>query len=125
VGFPILQGLSVLAVCAAVFLLSRERHETDSARALAFSTLVVASLAVILVNRSFSRSLLATICVKNGALLLVAGGAVALLAAVLFIPAGQRMFHFAPLHAVDLLLACAAGITCVFWFEAVKALRRR
>ncbi len=125
VGFPILQGLSVLAVCVAVFLLSRERHETDSARALAFSTLVVASLAVILVNRSFSRSLLATMRMRNGALLFVAGGAVALLAVVLCIPAGQRMFHFAPLHAVDLLLACAAGVTCVLWFEAVKALRRR
>jgi P-type Ca2+ transporter type 2C len=119
------EGLSVLAACVAVFLLARIGHAPDAARALTFATLVVAFLVIILVNRSWTRSLVVMLRVPNAAFRWVVGGTVALLALVLFAPFAQRLFHFAPLHADDLLLSLGAGLACVLWFEALKQFRRR
>jgi Ca2+-transporting ATPase len=120
-----LQGLSVLAACLAVFLLARVDRAPDAVRALTFATLVLAFLTVILVNRSWTRSLVAMLRVRNAAFRWVAGGTLTILAVVLLVPFPQRLFHFAPLHPVDAALGAGAGLTCVLWFEAVKKLRRR
>jgi len=120
----VLQGLSVLAVCLGVYLWARVDHVAEAARALTFATLVVAFLVIILVNRSWSRSALAMLLVPNVALRWVAVGATAALSAVLLMPLGQRVFHFAPLHFTDLLISLAAGAVCVLWFEVVKLARR-
>jgi Ca2+-transporting ATPase len=125
IGISILQGLSVLGACLAVFLLARADHAPEAARALAFATLVVASLLIILVNRSWTRSSLAMLRVPNAAFGWVVGGTLALLAVVLFLPAAQARFHFAPLHPGDLASSVAAGLACVLWFEALKGYKRR
>ncbi len=125
IGLALLQGLSVLGVCLGVFLLARADHTVDAARALTFATLVVAFVVIILVNRSWTRSLLAMLRVPNAAFRWVVGGAAILLALVLSVPFAQRLFHFAPLHLNDLALSLAAGLTCVLWFEALKHFPRR
>jgi Ca2+-transporting ATPase len=125
IGFSVLQGLSVLVACMAIFLLDRVGHAPDVARGLTFATLVLAFLVIILVNRSWSRSLVAMLRVRNTALLWVAGSTVALLAVVLFVPFARKLFHFGPLPPADLALSAAAGLPCVLWFEVVKARRRR
>jgi Ca2+-transporting ATPase len=61
--------------------------------------------------------------VPNPALLWVLLGASVFLAVALFAPFARRLFRFAPVHAMDLLLSLAAGFTCVLWFEIVKAAR--
>jgi P-type Ca2+ transporter type 2C len=124
IGVAVLQGLSGFAVCVGVFLLARPNHSPEAARALTFATLVVASLVIIMVNRSWTRSLTAMLRVPNAAFRWVMGGTASLLAVVLFVPAAQRLLHFAPLHVTDLVLSLAAGVTCVLWFEAVKRYRR-
>jgi P-type Ca2+ transporter type 2C len=123
VALSILQGLSVLAVCMGVFLLARADHGPDATRALTFATLVVASLMVILVNRSWTRSLLTMLRAPNTAYRWVVGGTLALLAVVLFVPFAQRLFHFAPLHLEDLAICAGAGAASVLWFEALKRFR--
>ncbi len=122
VGVSILQGLSVLGACVGVFLLARSGHTPEAARALTFATLVVGSLLVILVNRSWSRSLWTMLRVRNAAFRWVVGGTLALLGVVLFVPLARRLFHFAPLHPEDLALCVGAGAACVLWFEALKHL---
>lgn len=124
IALAVAQGLTVLAACVGVFLLSRTGHAPDAARALTFATLVVAFLVIILVNRSWTRSLLAMLRIPNAAFRWVVGGTAALLAMVLFVPFAQRLFHFAPLHPDDLFLSLGAGLVCVLWFEALKQLRR-
>ena len=119
----LLQGVSVLAVCLGVYLLAGLNHSPDAARALTFATLVVAFLVIILVNRSWTRPAWSMLRVPNAALRWVVLGAVLMLAAVLEIPVARRLFHFAPLHPVDLLLSIGAGLICVLWFELFK-LRR-
>jgi len=120
IGIAVMQGVSALVVCLGVFLLARADHSADAARALTFATLVVASIVIILVNRSWTRSVFAMLRVPNAALRWVVLGASVFLAVVLVVPFAQRLFHFAPLHATDLVLSLGAGLVCVLWFELVK-----
>ena len=124
IGVALMQGFSVLAVCLGVFLLARADHSADAARALTFSTLVVAFVVIILVNRSWTRSAFAMLLVPNAALQWVVLGACIFLAVVLVVPFAQRLFYFAPLHPTDLVLSLGAGLVCVLWFELVKLARR-
>jgi Ca2+-transporting ATPase len=124
IGLAVLQGLSVLAACVAVFVVARVDHSPEAARALTFSTLVMAFLAVILVNRSWTRSAVAMLRVRNAALGWVVLGACLFLAAVLLVPFAQRLFHFAPLHGWDLAVSLGIGLVCVLWFEVAKRVRR-
>jgi Ca2+-transporting ATPase len=120
VGLAVLQGVSALAVCLGVFLLSRGNHAADASRALTFATLVVSFLAIILANRSWTRTGVGMLRTPNSALWWVIGGTVAFLALVLMVPGVQGLFHFASLHPHDLLLSLGAGVVCVAWFEALK-----
>ena len=124
IGFAVMQGLSILAVCLAVFLIARTGHSDEAARALTFATLVVAFLVVILVNRSWTRSVFTMLRVPNAALRWVVLGTCVFLAAVLLVPFAQRLFHFAPLHTPDLIMSLGAGLVCVLWFELVKLAKK-
>jgi hypothetical protein len=41
------------------------------------------------------------------------------------VPVLQTAFHFAPLHGTDILIALAAGLVGILWFEGVKVFRRQ
>jgi len=125
IGVALMQGFSVLAVCLGVFLIARADHSADAARALTFATLVVAFIVIIIVNRSWTRTALAMLRVPNAALRWVVLGSCTFLAVVLLVPFAQRLFHFEPLHAMDLVLSLGAGLVCVLWFELLKLARRR
>lgn len=120
VGLANVQGLSALAACVAVFLISRSSQLPDAARASTFLTLVVSLLVLILANRSWTRGIVSMLRVPNSALWWVVGGAVAFLALVLLVPTAQRLFHFAPLHGGNVALSLGAAVLCVMWFEVVK-----
>ncbi|HEX7505470.1 MAG TPA: cation-translocating P-type ATPase [Polyangia bacterium] len=124
VGFAVLQGLSVLAVCVWVFLITHRGHAPEAARALTFVALVTAILVVLLINRSSIFTIVEGLRARNTALWLVLGGAVAILTLVIFSPFGQRIFHFAPIHARDALFSMVAGLVCTLWFEALKLGKR-
>lgn len=126
VGVSLLQGAGVLALLLAVFLITLELgHGELEARALTFATLVVANLGLILVNRSWTRPLVATLRTPNSALWWVIGAALVLLGLVLYIPAWRELFRLARLHVDDLALALAAGVASVAWFELLKLIRSR
>jgi P-type Ca2+ transporter type 2C len=125
-GLSILQGLVVLGVLMAVYGIAMSiGRGVEEARALTFTALVVANLSLILTNRSWSRSMAATMRVKNSALWWVLGGATVFLALVLYVPGLRGLFGFAPLHAVDLAICVAAGLGGVLWFEAFKVISGR
>ncbi|MGE5337849.1 MAG: cation-translocating P-type ATPase [Gemmatimonadota bacterium] len=120
VTVAVLQGLSVLVACLAIFVLARAGHGTDAARALTFAALVISLLAIILMNRSWSRSAIAMLRVGNRALWWVVAGSAILLTIVLFVAPVQALFSFAPLHARDISLSLLAGLACLGWFEILK-----
>jgi P-type Ca2+ transporter type 2C len=121
----LLQGLGVLAVVMAAFAWASPRIPEPEARAFAFATLVVGNLALILSNRSATRSLWATLHTPNRTLWVVVGLALALLLAALYIPWAVGVLRFAPLPAHELAAACGLGLMSVVWFEGIKWARRR
>ena len=122
----LLQGATVFLAVAAVYAITLHRGQgTDEARALTFSTLVIGNLWLILVNRSWSGTLLASLRTPNAALWWVIGGTLGFLAFVLYVPGLRELFGFTYLHANDVLLAFAAGATGVAWFEIFKWAKSR
>lgn len=122
----ILQGASILALLLAIFsiAISRGQGEYD-ARALTFTTLVLANLALIVTNRSWSRAAVATWHSKNTALVGVIGGILVFLTLVLYVPYLRELFHFSALHGIDLCMCIAAGVISILWFEGLKLVRHR
>jgi Ca2+-transporting ATPase len=124
-GLSLLQGASVFAIVLAVFRLSLSLGSPAAeARALTFTTLVVGNLALVLANRSQTRTILATLHTRNVALWGIVGGALALLALVLYVPFLRGLFGFAFLHPSDLLICLVAGISGILWFEGIKVARK-
>jgi Ca2+-transporting ATPase len=121
----LVQGLGVLAVVMAAFAWASARIPEPEARAFAFATLVIGNLALILSNRSATRSLWATLQTPNWTLWSVVGLAGALLLTALYLPWAVGVLQFAPLPAHELAAACGLGLMSVLWFESIKWARQR
>jgi Ca2+-transporting ATPase len=120
----LLQGMAVFAAVAAVLLLARSRGTGEAeARALAFATLVGGNLALVLSNRSWSRSLLATLRAPNRAMAVIAAVAAGALALVLYVPPLARLFHFGSLSGRDFAIVAGGSVFCLLSGELFKALR--
>jgi len=125
-GLSLLQGLSVLVIVLAVFAVSLYRGQGEAeARALTYTTLIIANLGLILTNRSWSRTILETMSTPNPALWWVVLGALAFLAAAIYVPFLRELFDFAYLHFIDVAICFMAGITSILWFEALKIFNGR
>jgi Ca2+-transporting ATPase len=121
----LLQGASVLFIVMGVFVVARMRGEPETnVRALTFTTLIVANLALILANRSWNRIILATLRSPNPALWWIVAGSLGVLGLVLYVPFARELFRFSMLHGNDLLICLAAGLVSVLWFEALKMVTR-
>jgi Ca2+-transporting ATPase len=120
-ALSVLQGASSLIVVIAVFLIAMRFGQTeDGARALAFVTLIISNLCLILTNRSWTRSIISLFSVANRALVGVIFGATVFLILVVYIPSLQRFFHFGRIHPEDIMICLVAGIWSVLWFEFLK-----
>jgi Ca2+-transporting ATPase len=125
VGLSVLQGLSVLVILLGVYVFALKRGQTEEdARALTFTTLIVANLGLIFVNRSWSRTVLATLRSPNTALWWVTGGALLFLGLALYVPFLQQLFRFSLLHPADVAICIAAGVVSIIWFEVLKLVNR-
>ena len=121
----LLQGASVLLIGLAVFVIAHLRSEPETnTRALTFTTFIIANLALILANRSWTRLIVATLRSPNPALWWVIGGALTMLALVLNVPFARDLFRFSRLHTIDIVICSIAGVFSVLWFEAVKIFSR-
>jgi Ca2+-transporting ATPase len=123
----LLQGASVLVVLVAVYLIALKRGQGEAdARALTFTTLIIANLGLIFTNRSWSRGLIReTLHTPNAALWWVTGGAFVFLGLVLYVPFLQSLFKLSFLHPIDLAICVSAGVVSILWFELFKAVKRR
>ena len=121
-----IQGLFSLLVVVVVFKIAMNRGQTEaSSRTLAFITLVVSNVCLILTNRSWSRSIFSTFLIPNRALAYVTAGAVLFLALVIYNPFFQRLFHFDWMHSKDIIISISAGILSIVWFELVKFIAKK
>jgi Ca2+-transporting ATPase len=121
----LLQGASVLLIVLTVFLVSMRWGQAEGqTRALTFTTLIASNLALIFSNRSWHHTIVETLRSPNRALWWVAGGAIVLLAGVLYIPGLRALFRMATLHGMDIALCLVAGLLSIVWFEAVKIINK-
>jgi Ca2+-transporting ATPase len=116
-----LQGMSSLAIVGAVYFGAMHAGlVADQTRALAFATLVLVNLALILSNRSYSRSIFKTFTIRNPALWWIFGGAIVALALAIYIPWMQSVFQFGALSWVNTLILLGVGVFAIGWFEALE-----
>jgi len=126
ISLSLLQGVGVFLVVLAVYSVALFRgHGELEARALSFTILIIANLGLIFTNRSWSRTILATLRSPNAALWWVLSGALVFLSLVLYVPFLRDLFRFAPLSAGALVICLAAGAASILWFEGFKVLNGR
>jgi Ca2+-transporting ATPase len=116
-----LQGIAALAIVATtLFLGTRWGMAEDQLRALVFTMLVLMNIGLILVNRSFQTTLGDALLRPNPALWILSGIVLAVLAAALYWPPAQGLFHFGALDRSSLAFCLAGGIGLVVLLEAGK-----
>lgn len=124
--WSLFQGGLAFAMLAAVFLWkTAEGIPEVEMRALLFFALIAQVLALILVNRSFSASLVAAFTRKNNALLYVVLIVLGVTALILLLPAAQDLLKFGLITWADMGLAAALGIALLFVLEVCKPLMHR
>ena len=123
--WSVLQGVLVFVLAGAIFIVASLRGvPADEVRALTFFSLVFSIGALILVNRSFSTSLIAAIRRPNAMLAWIFTGVAATLALSLLVPAVRDLFNFGPLHGDDLGLTLGAAAIVLVVLELAKTLWR-
>ncbi len=120
------QGLVItLGTLGTYQLAVQQGHPEELVRAMVFSSLVVANIALTLVDRSFTASVFTTYGYNNrlmrGMLLLTIG----LLLALLYLPLLRDFFQLASPSLAQLGIASAIGLGSVGWFEVYKWVRRK
>ena len=125
IAVALLQGLLAAAVaCGVLGFAVWSGYADGRSRALAFSTLVLTNLGLILANRSRSRTVLSTLRVPNPALWWVGGGALAVLLLSLFLAPLRTVFRFDAPSGSDLALVSLAGAGALVGFDALKRIGR-
>jgi Ca2+-transporting ATPase len=122
-ALALLQGVGVLLVVMGAYAWADYRLDEPEARAFAFTTLVIANLALIFSNRSRSRALLASLGAPNATLWIVTGMTLGFLALSLYVPFLAGAFRFSPLPLDELTVALALGLASVAWFQFLKLTR--
>jgi P-type Ca2+ transporter type 2C len=117
----LLQGLGAFAAAILVFIVSlRVGLSEGDVRTLTFSTLIVANLALIITNRSLTRSSLEGWRAPNPALRWLAAAAIGVLATILYVGPIRDLFRMSRPHADDSLVIIVASVAALVWMETVK-----
>jgi len=98
-----------LLMLLVLFVLALARGlDENEARAMTFTSLMLASLGMIIFNAARTRPLRESLATPNAARWWVLGGGLALTFGALAVPAVREVFRFAPLSMADLALCFAA-----------------
>ena len=117
----LVQGLGCLVIVLAVYAFNLlVGYGEGEARMMAFTCLVISNLGLIATNRSWTRSIVATLRIPNRALWYVAGGAIAFLTLVLTVPFLRDLFKFAPMHRWEVVIIVVAGLASILIAESTK-----
>lgn len=120
-SLAVLQGGGILAIVLAIFAIALYRRQGEfEARALTFTTLILANLGLILSEGSTSHLSLKILKSPNPALWWVLGGGMLFLGLVLYVPFLRHLFSFSLLRAIDLAICLGGGLISLLWFELLK-----
>lgn len=120
-SLAVLQGGGILAIVLAIFAIALYRKQGEfDARALTFTTLILANLGLILSEGSTSRLSFKILKSPNPALWWVIGGGLLFLGLVLYVPFLRHLFSFSLLRAIDLAICLGGALISLLWFELLK-----
>jgi Ca2+-transporting ATPase len=115
------QGSGLLLLLLALFGGARELSGSDDmARALTFAVLVVSSLGLIFVNRTWNRAVGAAAIQSNPYFLWMTFASIAVLAIILYVPVISTLFAFALPSPMLMSIGLGVALISTLWFEAVK-----
>jgi Ca2+-transporting ATPase len=121
IAWSLLQGTLTLILVGSVYLIGIDRGMSEpEVRAIAFSSLLLTNVGLILVNRSFSSSLWDAVTRRNPALWAILGIALPLLLASVRWAPIEGLFQFGALHLDDLAVCIAAAALLLGALEALK-----
>lgn len=125
IGWSVFQGALAFGVIALIYIAALWRDlPEDEARALGFFSLVLTIVSLVLVNRSFSASLVSAFRRRNTTLVWILLVIALVLATIMLWPAAASLFRFGPLHGDDLLVTVAAAAAVLLGLEALKPIWR-
>ncbi|MFY9153029.1 MAG: cation-translocating P-type ATPase [Prolixibacteraceae bacterium] len=120
------QGIGILVIVFAVYFIGLKMGYSEMEdRALAFTTLIAANIAVILSNRSWTRNIFQILRTSNKTVKWVVGGAAFFLILVLNVPFLLDLFQFEPISFAEALVCVVLGFTSIVWFEMYKVFGNR
>ncbi|HUW80489.1 MAG TPA: cation-translocating P-type ATPase C-terminal domain-containing protein, partial [Acidocella sp.] len=122
----LLQGAVVMVAALAIFELSiGDAHGEEVSRCMAFVTLVLGNLGLILTNRSMTSSALRVLMRPNRALVFVVITTLIALALSISVPWLRGLFGFAALSLPRLAEAGGAAVICVIVNDLIGIIWRR
>ncbi|KAG4069253.1 hypothetical protein HA402_012106 [Bradysia odoriphaga] len=124
-NISILQGLIITAGVLTAYQWSVAQGASETiTRSMVFTTLVLANIFLILVNRSFYYSFIHSMRNRNKLMVGVITITLLLLAAMLYVPPVAGFFSITGLTMPQLLISAAIGAVSVLWFEVWKLWKR-
>lgn len=122
----IAQGLVLLAVVLGIYLWSLwQSADANTARTVAFVTLVAANIGLIVANRARAVSLIKILMKRNSAFWIIAGATLSFLMAAVYLAPLHSIFKFTPLDSTGLNACALAVLTALLGFEVIRRVTRR
>jgi len=123
IWFSCLQGAGILIVTLIVYFGGLHfSFEDNQVRAMAFITLIISNIAIILTNRSWTDNIFKIIATPNKAVLWVVGGAIFFLLLILNIPFFLSLFQFQKLTFINIIICSLAGLTTIVCLRYISCL---
>jgi Ca2+-transporting ATPase len=117
------QGIGILLIVFAVYFFGLKMGYSErEVRALAFTTLITANIAIILSNRSWTRNIFKILASPNKTVKWVVGGAVFFLILILNVPFLLNLFQFDQISLKESLVCVVLGFSSIIWFEMYKVI---
>jgi Ca2+-transporting ATPase len=117
----LMQGAAATAAVVATLMIANWRAmPDDEMRALVFLSLVLANVGLIIVNRSFNRSLAAAVRPSNRALWVMLPAVALVMTVVVAWPPARDLFRLGPLYIDDIALCLAMVGAMVVGLEVFK-----
>ena len=115
------QGIMITIGCvAAGYFATFSGFEENTVRAYIFSTLIFSNIFLTLVNRSFKRSILKTIMMRNKLIPMIILISLLLLVLIIYLPFLNDIFSVSPLLPREFILPVIIAFIATFWIEGFK-----
>jgi Ca2+-transporting ATPase len=115
------QGGIALVILGAMWAIAHQNGMNEKEiRSLIFVSLIIINLSLILINRSFSASILKIFKHKNPILGWGTIGMTVLFGIIFFTPFSKTLFNLGDVHFQDVMFAVLAGIVSMVFLEGIK-----